>query len=629
MLYASGPGALAEPPPQTLIFYNARLALKGQQPGEVLKLWLLRNILLQRGQSATAVSEPQDAEFRSVVWAALGSLGLCPDGFERDDGGGANLWSLALHNWVLNTVGSEPPEQPAPFEALEVGRQQRFISLRDVLDEDELRSVSFFPTSCSQPQQSLIEFGMPPAGPLSDRLQLGYVLQSLLRHARENLVRQKALGLPVIEVRLFDLDLELSRLEAINARLRAAEAQQKAMGKGLSKPALREVKAKAEEWTPDSPQAAFLRGALAWKVEDWLSLSRERRLALFARARPFASGEVRDKLALELIDALAERGQGAEVDAWLSLFEADPTRRATIVAGERGKRLLSLDAASGFRERGPLALHRGVLLLESGEQREALRSFAAAMTAAEDSRAQAATVALARRWLSYVLGSYETNDELIATLKALVPALEYNTIIEDLIWKAALRADAHSFERLAATIRRGGALDARVARLRPLSVGKAGELVDQLLRSAADEPHAMLRFVNLLLEHVEAEEVEVRQALIPLLKLLSKTLDSFSAQENASKGQLKRAEELGARTQAILTGLGQWADSVAGKARTLAPGQPAFAGNIRLAPADALPWPFPVLEPASASPFRPLVLEPVEWSKEEGGPLVFGWRIKE
>lgn len=613
-----------EPSPQSLVFYNARLALKDRQPNEALKLWLLRNVLRQQTQKATT-----DAEFRSVVWAALGELGLCPDGFPRDDEGGAQLWPVALHNWVLlSTARGQPAAQPNPFEAFEASRQQRFISLHDVLDTSELQSVSFFPSDCAQPNRSLDEFGLPPAGNLNDRMQMGYVLQTLLRHARRTLVPEKVAGMPVIEVRLFDLDLELAQLEAANARQRAALAEQKALTKGVSRLAVPAVRAEAEKWAPDSAQAAFLRRAMTWAVDDWLALSRERRLALFARARPFVSTEESDRLALSLIDALTAQAQGAEVEAWVSLMNTDPTRRLAIVDGERGKRLLALDVTSGFHERGPIALHRGVMLLESGDQREALRSFAAAMMTANDSRASSVTLSLARRWLSYVLGSYETNDELIATLKALIPAIEYNVVIEELIWKAALRADARSFERLVATTRKGGAFDARATRLRPLSQGKAGELIDELVRSAAEEPHAMLRFVNVLLEHLETEELNIRQSMLPLLKLLNKALDTLSTQPNLSKAQLRRAEELGQRVQAILTGLGQLVDSALGKARGLSPNQPAFAGNVRLAPVDVLPWPFPPLEPNAPSPFRPLVLRPVEWEAPQG-QLIFGWRISE
>ena len=53
-----------------------------------------------------------------------------------------------------------------------------------------------------------------------------------------------------------------------------------------------------------------------------------------------------------------------------------------------------------------------------------------------------------------------------------------------------------------------------------------------------------------------------------------------------------------------------------------------FAGSIRLAPADPLPWPFKPPEPEAPSVFTPIVLEPVEW-RDAKGALVFGWRLSE
>ena len=91
----AGPGGGDALPAQTQVFYNARLALRDGKPENVLRLWLLHNSLRQRG-----LASPLDAEFRSAVWVALGELGLCPDGFPRDDQG-ARLWAVALHNEVI------------------------------------------------------------------------------------------------------------------------------------------------------------------------------------------------------------------------------------------------------------------------------------------------------------------------------------------------------------------------------------------------------------------------------------------------------------------------------------------------------------------------------------------------
>lgn len=629
VLTLSAAAAADEPPPdQTLVFYNARLALREERPADVLKLWLMRNSLANRGERGR-----HDEEFRSVVWAALGDLGLCQDGFPRDDQGGAGLWPLALHNWVVQAVAKGPPPdiQP-PFEAFPVGRQQRLISLHDVLSESELRSVTFFRTTCLRPYTTLLELGQAPVIDLSDRLAAGRLMRQLLVLSLRTLERDKVLSVAAVEARLFDLDLALARLWAQRARREGLAAVQQARSVGISEQGVREVREAQSAWPEDSAQAAFLRQSLEWQASEWLTLSRQRRLSLFAQARPLARDEgALERLELALIDALLERRAGDELAAWIGFLDAreSPSRRAALTAGERGKRLLELEPSTGFRERALIALHRGVAFLEAGQRQEALRSFAYAMAHAEESRESATTLALARRWLSYVLSGYETSDEVIATLEALVPRQEYNSVIEDLVWRAALRADEGSFERVVSSARRGGAFDTQVARLRPLARGKPGELVTRLRETASEEPHLTLRFVRQLLEKIEAEEAGVRMANIPLLELLSKVLDALAAKAGGrTTAQVRTAEELLARAHALLEGLSYYDTSVAGKARALSPRHETFAGNVRLAPADPLPWPFRAPEQEPPSAFTPLSLRPVEW-RDASGALVFGWRLAE
>jgi hypothetical protein len=622
--------AVADEPPsnQTLVFYNARLALREERPTDVLKLWLMRNSLDNRGERGR-----HDEEFRSVVWAALGDLGLCQDGFPKDDQGGAGLWPLALHNWVVQAVAKGPPPdiQP-PFEAFSVGRQQRFISLHDVLSASELRSVTFFRTTCFLPYITLLELEQSPLLDLSDRLAAGMLMRQLLVRSLGTLKRERVLSVAAVEARIFDLDLVLAQLWAQRARREGLAAVQQARSVGVSAQGVREVREAQSAWPENSTQAAFLRRSLKWQASEWLTLNRQRRLSLFAQARPFAQdAEALEQLELAIIDALIDRRAGDELASWIGFLDASesPSRRTALTAGERGKRLLEMEPGTGFRERAIIALHRGVAFLEAGQRQDALRSFAYAMANAEESRESATTLALARRWLSYVLSGYETNEEVITTLKALVPRQEYNSVIEDLVWRAALRADERSFERLVSSARRGGAFDTQAARLRLLARGKPGELVTQLRDTASEEPHLTLRFVRQLLEKIEAEEAGVRMANVPLLKLMSKVLDALAAKAGGrTTAQVRTAEELLSRTQAILEGLSYYDTSVAGKARALSPRHEAFAGNVRLAPADPLPWPFRAPEQEPPSAFTPFSLRPVEW-RDTNGALVFGWRLTE
>ena len=145
--------ALAEPPSdQTLVYYNARIALREGKAEEALRLWLLRNAI----ENQTGVVSAHDADFRSVTWAALGDAGICQDG-HRTDEDGAGLWPLALHNWVVRNMGRRPPPLPAnPFKAFDLSRQQRFISVNDVLDSNELEAVRFFQGPCMLANTALI-----------------------------------------------------------------------------------------------------------------------------------------------------------------------------------------------------------------------------------------------------------------------------------------------------------------------------------------------------------------------------------------------------------------------------------------------------------------------------------------
>ena len=614
------------PSEQTVVFYNARLALKGAQPADALKLWLVRNALVSQGRRG-----PDDEEFRSVVWAALGELGLCEDGLPKDDHGGAGLWPLGLHNSVVSSMVKGRPQEPAsPFDAFEVGRQQRLISMHDVLSASELASVSFFRTSCFLQDTTGLELGAPPGADLDDRYAVGTFLRALLVKSLGTLDRAKVAGVPVIETRIFDLDLALMELQSRSARRDALLAERQAVKLGVSKAGAKEVREKVEVFQPTVEQAKFLRRSMTWSAEEWLSVSPQRRLALFARARTFAgTAEQHVALVLAIIDALIDRRAGEEVGSWLGFLDAKGSaeRRLAVTGGERGRRLLELEPATGFKERAAIALHRGVSFLEGGQQFDALRSFALAMSYAQAASDGAATLALARRWLSYVLSSYETNDDVIATLRALVPAQEYNTVIEDLAWRAALRADERSFEKVVASSRRGGAFDRRVERLRLLARGRAGELATQLRDGAEAEPHLTLTFARQLVDRLEAEDAAERRANVPLLKHLERILESMV--EKAGRGGAARlAAELLGRVQAVLEGLQVLDSSLGARARAMAPGHETFAGNVRLAPVDPLPWPFVAPEVTAPSAFVPLSLRPLEW-RDERGALVFGWRISE
>ncbi len=614
--------------PQLEIFYNARLAMRQSQPTEVLKLWLLHNSVHHHlGEE----NKRTTAAFRSVVWAALGQLGLCQDGFLKDDDD-AGLWPLAMHNYLVASISrGDPPDREPPFAAFEVGRQQRFVSLFDVLSLPELKSVVFTRTGCYWPRIAHFHMSGSPFANLKDRYLAARLLRQLLTTALGTAKPHLVRGLSVVQARIFDLDLALTQLQRSQVRRQAVQTKQRARSLGVSEPASQEVLAQASAWPPNSPEAAFLRTCLNWTANEWLALSRERRLFLFAQAHSVASPEQDlEPVILNIIDALIADGQGDEVPAWVAHLNADekPNARALVFAGDRGKRLLQIEADSGFRERATIALHRGVAFLEGNQLQDALRAFAYAMANADDSAAAILNMNLARRWLAFVMSRYETTQEVIATLQALVPQQEWNLLAEELIWKAALRADSPSFERAVATVRRGGALDERISNLRVLAEGQPRVLLQRLQVRVATEPHLVLRFTGHLLAHIEAEDKDVRQAHINTLTLQVGMLEALAADPTLRKANLSAVQEQLLRARAILAGLGVEDTSTAGKARGLAVEKHTFAGNVRLAPTDPLPWPFVLPEVRAPSAFAPMRLEPVEW-RNHRGQLVFGWSVRE
>ncbi len=634
---------------QAVIFYNARVALRENKPNEALKLWLLRNVVASDEGHVGRF----DPELRSVTWAALGTLGLCGDGFPKDQEGGAGLWPIAVHNEVVGALTKGPVPSPQnPYDALDAKRQQRRISLHDVLDPSELRTVTFFRTSCLAADATMLSLGKTTLSvDLEDRLVTAPVMRQLLLHALNTLDRSKVESVAVIEARIFDIDLAMVQLAERRARQKAMAERAAGRRAGLSDVATAENADAVRKWPKGSRQYEVLQKTLTWSPDEWLTLSQERRQFLFAQAKPLAAtpetadfpasrGPERrsapvgpsaiEALALGISDRLAARGQGEEVEDWLGFLELKdkPARRGTVTSGDRGKQLLALEPATGFKERAVIALHRGVAALESGNQLEALQSFGFAMAHAEESREQAVVLPLARRWLSYVLSRYTTNGEVLRTLRALVPRQELNSVFEDLLWRAALRADEKSFETISASVQRGSSLDARIAKLRPLAKGDVGGLATTLRDAAVDEPHFTLRFVKLLLEKIEAEEADVRVANIPMLKALTRVLDAISLSTTTAKSQARLSDELRGRVQGVLDGLSQFDTTEQGRARSLGLRYETFAGNIRLAPSDPLPWPFSPPTVAAASVFIPLKLEPLEWKNGEG-QLVFGWRVTE
>ncbi len=620
--------AAPQPSDHTVVYYNARMALREDQPVEAIKLWLLRNSL----EELTGTVSPHDGDFHSVTWAATGQLGICQDGFPKDSDG-VGLWPLALHNWVVRSMGRRGVvRKPRVFDAFELGRQQRYVSLHDVLTAHELRAVRFYRGRCTRHKAEAFDAELPLLGDLTDRQRVAILLRHLLEEAHLSLDPERVRGHAAISARLFDLDLQLTAIAAREARQEARERARRGRIVGLGKGSITAMTEAAPSSTldPDTVAARILRAAVHWPVSEWMTLEADRRLFLWGHALAYGGDpDAMDRTALGIIDELIAARDGAELERWISHRTETAGQIDDIWGGARGERLLALERDSGFRERSVIALHRGVDDLERGAMPGALRAFAFALQHAEDSRSADTVRSLSRRWLSYVAAQFETSDELLITLQELVPRRDYGVILEDLMWRAAFHADGASFERGVRNQAGRGALERRLRLLAPLAHGELGRFEDGIATGLETSPSETLRFLDQMIQRLEREDADVRRAQLPTITRLDRLLQPVASDPEMAGRRARTAGSLLARMQAIREGLGGLEPDAGpeARARALAPGAEVFAGAVRLAPADPLPWPFRASEVAAPSVFTQLQLIPIEW-RDEAGEIVFGWSVE-
>lgn len=626
----AAPARAAEQVPgdATLVYLNARLAVREGRNMDAARLWFLRNAM----RNQTGRVSPHDADFHSLTWAALGELGVCQDGLEPDFDG-AGLWPLALYNHLVRTRGrNTAPEKLSPFETFDVGRQQRLVSINDVLGSEELRSLTLFRGRCLGPVFAMVAAGDPIWASLRDREVTARTLEFLLERARITL-KDDVRGRAVVEARLFDVGLQRIELAARAARRRAREQAVEGRIVGLSSLAAELLRDHSQptRLTDDSEPARILRACGSWPVEEWMSLSDDRRAFLWDQAVNYRGRTAElDARAVEILDAHIARGNGAEVMRWIPRVPQDDATEphALVWSGERGRRLLALDRESGFGERSVIALHRGVAFLAEGDLDAALRDLAGAVRFAPGSARSVEVEALALRWVSYVASRFEVTDTLLITLQELLPRQAYGSILEDLMWSAALRADGRSFRRGLANQIGRGALERRLELLVPLADGDRDAFSRTLQQGLRERPAETVRFLNLFVQRLELEDGEVRRLHFDTLVRIRALLEPLADPVGSGGGQARRAAALQERTLAILEGIRGLPDAgVRDRARAMDPEAEIFAGSVRLAPTDPLPWPFAVDEVGAPSIYSPIELTPVE-GLDDAGETVYSWSIE-
>jgi hypothetical protein len=168
-------------------------------------------------------------------------------------------------------------------------------------------------------------------------------------------------------------------------------------------------------------------------------------------------------------------------------------------------------------------------------------------------------------------------------------------------------------------------MERRLLLLEPLAEGDLTRFDRQIRRGLEQSTNETLQVLEQFLQRLELEDIQVREAHIPTLVTIIDVLQPML--EGDTRGRAPRkAAELADRAQAILEGLGAMSNArPQQRAHTLGPDSEVYAGSLRLAPVDPVPWPFRIMPSSAPSVFEPLKLTPVEWRVE--GELIYGWEI--
>ncbi|MFZ9521303.1 MAG: hypothetical protein ACO3A4_12580 [Silvanigrellaceae bacterium] len=568
----------------------ARGAFAAKKFEDVAKIWFLKNTLADVRGNRVATEEA----ISSALWLAMDRLRLCPEGLPADPHG---LWTLAVHNIVLRSLYSPEKESSGnPFEAFNTGFQQRKVSISDVLSAEELRALKFEPGDCSL-VETMRFGGMNYSTYLRsdvevDRPTWAGMMLDALQSARRRL--KDVRGTSVVESRIFDLQLYL-----------------------------------LEKTQGNHDLLEILNRAVKWTAADWLALSPSRRLYFFSQVDAVQPDRHRsNEIVLEIIDGLIQQKSGSDLNSWIGLYSRDKTSREyrQIWDGERGNRLLSLDYDSGFRGRSSISLRRGLASLEKGDVHNALRYLGLTINfAGRDETEAESTTALAKRWISYIAGTWKVTADLVSVLKEVLPRDAYTPVFEDLAWRAAFRGDGSSFKLAFGLLRDGSAAHGRVEQSARLSRGEVAGFANELSRRLQSEPYSAIRFCNLFLDRLESEDAAVRKRLVPVLERL--TVADRIAVRKGSRTTVG-LEKLSRRALEMLRVLQpQINETMVSKSRDYAPGSGIFVGNVRLAPTDTLPWPFTDPNVSPPNVFTPIVARPERWISD--GQEVLGWMIVE
>ena len=587
-----------------MILRQMRRSIENIKNADVMRWWLARGALEAQGRTNDLI-----VPMTSALWVAAGATGACIENYPYDNSG-AGIWPVAMHNYLVHNINinrSKGETLQNQFQFFKKSKQSRLISYDDLLNSVELKSFITRSGSCAARSNILqnLERLNTDYKDANNRTTIAVSMLHFLMRARETINAEFVMSNSLIEARIFDLKLYLA-------------SQKKGKGgRPMTAP----------------EKAELLQLASKWNVSDWMSLRAERRLFLYSQiADSIADYETKQKIILGIIDALISEKKGTEISDWVAFLNATEYEQKKVIwDGQRGDRLLGLGAESGFTHRGVVALHRGVYFFQAGDVREALRSFSLAIKYSDESAQPQPVRLAARRWLSYVAGSYDVKPELVAVLKEVLPREDFNIILQDLVWRSALHFDNKSFDSLMKFASGQAAWTARLQRLVSLSRGKVREFNSELNASLNEDPYASSKFITELFDHIESEEIKIRKDLNPVLLALQGQFLSMQADPEKGKSSSRFLSEALIRCDALLKGSTQGGavlKTARENIRSLNPKAVVFAGSVRLAPTDILPWEFlqRTFEPPSV--FLDIGIFPAELVAKNMDNIP-GWKFQE
>ena len=604
---------------------NARLALRDDYPDETLKLWFLQNSLESTSQEAG----PYGDDFHSLAWTALSRLGICAEGLAKDSKG-AGIWPVAQHNLMLKMLRKPPlTSRLTPFDAFQLGYQQRFVGIYDVLNRDEIAALRFRSNFCLTPYLEKAEIWDFPWSDNDLRVTRAIVLKRLLQDALTTTANPKVRGQAVLSARIFDLNLYL--IDQVERERRRARSEQARAGKTaqFSPKAVRDMTHPRERAFigAEREQEEILEQSSKWQTAEWLQIEPERRLYLFMRTAEFHQNSMNlDKLLLELIDVFIARKDGQSLNHWLGVYHelSDGDRRREIWSGQRGQQILQLGPEEGFQEQAVIHLHQGIHAIQTGDYLAGFKAFAESIAVADTSTHPDKVRNLALRWIAHTAGQFTLDKTLLSILEKSLPKLERIEILESLLWQAAWSGDEAAFKLGEKQLARRRAATERMATIRPLASGDIKMLIRNLKQVSAQRPSAAIKIVEVLLQTFERQTLERRRAHRTTLTALNRYLDWLIGKQDQRSFE-RRLTRLEDQLDSISLGLDNLSDSDRVLQET-SPYSTTFIGSVKLAPTDTPPWPFRVPSIKRPNPFSPIQLTPVEWRSKEN-ELVMGWLL--